>query len=121
MRKRVLIVEDDSMIADVLSDILETMDLESSWASRGTEALALIESMDFDLAILDLELPGRPGTEVAKEIKALLPKIKIIFSTGFSDLEEDIDTSDKNFLCVVRKPFEIVEIKAAIEKGLANH
>jgi DNA-binding response OmpR family regulator len=121
MKGRVLIVEDDTMIADVLADILETMDLESRWASKGIDAEAAVKKENFDLVILDLELPGIPGTEVARRLRNIIPDIKIIYSTGFSDLEDDIDRDHESFINVIRKPFEIAEIKAAVEKGLRKH
>lgn len=121
--KIILIVEDDPMIADALSDIVTVLGYTSVWAGTGDDALQLLEVYDdpFDLAILDLELPGLSGTETAKKLKELIPDIKIIFSTGYSDQEDNIDTNDPNVFGIIRKPFELDDIKAAIEKVLPCH
>lgn len=118
---RVLIVEDDSMIADVLGDIITSFGYETVWVSNGKDAINLVETQAFSVAVIDLELPEMPGTEVAKRLKRLIPQLKYIFSTGYSEQEDHIDPNDPGFYGVIRKPFEIIDIQAAIENALSNH
>lgn len=117
--KSILVIEDDPMIAEVMNDIFTFMGYGSEWVTNGQDALELIEKKSFDLIIMDLELPKIPGSRLAEEIKKIRPDVRILFSTGYSEQEEHIDIDDPNCYGIIRKPFEIVDIKAAIEKALA--
>lgn len=116
--KKILIIEDDPMIAEVMKDIFSLMGYGSDWVTNGNDALDLITEKVFDLVILDLELPKIPGSLLAKEIKKIKPDARFLFSTGYSEQEEHIDIDDPNCFGIIRKPFEIMDIKAAIEKAL---
>lgn len=114
---KILIVDDDAMVAEALSDILTTLGHEARSVNRGDEALSAIEAATPELVILDLELPGMPGTAVAGLISERYAGIGIIYSSGFSEQEGHIDRMAPCFRGFIRKPFEISDIKAAIEKA----
>ena len=118
---KILIVEDDTMIAEVLGDIVASMSMTSFWASRGSEALEFVRQDSFDLVIMDLELPEMPGTEVARALLELDPQLKFVYSTGYSEHEDRIDLSHPTTVAVIKKPYEIADIKAVIEKGVNSH
>jgi DNA-binding response OmpR family regulator len=117
---KILIVEDDPMISDVLRDILITLGHTVICAAYGSDAIDLAGQQTLTLAIIDLELPKMNGLEVAHKIRAIQPDIRIIFSTGYSEQEDNIDTGDTAILGIIRKPFEISDIKAAIDKAVSH-
>ena len=118
--KRILIVEDDPMVADVIGDIVATLGFESMWASSGVDVFDRLEEMEFDLVIMDLELPAMNGFDVACRLKRMDPGVRILFSTGYSDTIDLIDLSDPSYCGIIRKPFDLAGIQTAIEKALAR-
>lgn len=110
----ILIVEDESMIAEALQDILRIMGHSTHWISNGNNIAPVLESEQFPLVIVDLELPGKPGLEVAKEILAGYPDTNIIFSTGFSDQVDALDQLQQHSYQLIHKPFDINDIRNAI-------
>lgn len=117
-KHRILVVEDDEMIAEALTDILDSLGYRFMVASTGPEALERIKDQKIDLAIVDLELPIMPGIEVADKLTKLQPGIRVIFTTGYSDQEEHIDLSVPHYVDVMRKPFEIADLKTSVENAL---
>ncbi len=119
-RKRILIIEDEAMIAEAMRDIIAILGHEVIWFESGLEALAAGVGVSFDLAIIDLELPAMPGLEVAEKIREYHPDIRILFSTGFSEQEEQIDLTQPYVAGIIHKPFEIADLQRAIEKAFSK-
>ncbi|MBX3088888.1 MAG: response regulator, partial [Cryobacterium sp.] len=67
---RVLIVEDERSISEPLAYLLEREGYKTTVAADGTSALSKFDSGEFDLVLLDIMLPGLPGTEVCRRIRA---------------------------------------------------
>lgn len=67
--KRILIVEDDSSIAELERDYLEVAGFEVTLSTDGVEGLRAIQNNEFDLIILDIMLPGLDGLEILKSMK----------------------------------------------------
>lgn len=117
--RRILIVEDDIMVADVVSDIVATLGFESVVVNNGADVFEHFEENEFDLVIMDLELPAMNGFDVARRLKRMNRDVRILFSTGYSDTMDLIDLSDPAFCGMISKPFDIAGIQRAIEKALA--
>jgi CheY-like chemotaxis protein len=99
-RKRVLVVDDELPVRELIGTML--VHLGHSWEAAGNaaEALAKIESTEFDLVLTDLNMPGMNGVELAREIKKRKQETPVILITGgpFQNLSPDIDR-------VLHKPF----------------
>jgi DNA-binding response OmpR family regulator len=79
---QILIVDDEPRLLDSLTVILDANQYEVKTASCGQDALTLLTQNQFDLAILDLHLPDKPGVEIMDDIKAYSPDTLVIFITG---------------------------------------
>jgi PAS domain S-box-containing protein len=113
----ILLVDDEEVILDLLTDILTPMDRRVERAHNGTEALAKIDAASFDIIICDLKMPGMDGKTFYYKIRQSRPDLtkKIIFSTG-DILSEDFRTFCAETRCrVVEKPFLLEDLKKAIE------
>ena len=119
-RRKILIVDDEAMIAEAMNDIISLLGHQVTWFESGTEAVKMAGGRGFDLAVVDLELPGMRGIEVADELARLEPGIRILFVTGFSDQEDLIDYSQGHVSGIIHKPFEMAELQEAVEKALAE-
>ena len=113
-KKRLLIVDDDPQILNMLGDILEDAGYSLSFSANGEEALKKLEEEEFQLVISDVRMPGIDGFELLKAIKERFNSIKVILMTGYTD---DYDISDALILGAddyITKPFNISRVLMAI-------
>ena len=112
--KRILLVEDHSVTAEVLQRILSARGHRVSAASSASAALRLVESEDFDLLICDIGLPDASGLDVVRAARKRDPGIAAIAVTGFGT-EEDIAASKAaGFDAHLTKPINIQRLETAI-------
>ena len=84
---RVLVVDDDALIAMSSVDMLEDLGHIVTEANSGIAALALLEAgNEFDLMITDYSMPGMNGAELGRAARKLLPKLPILVASGYADL-----------------------------------
>jgi two-component system response regulator AtoC len=88
---RVLIVDDESESREVYGDFLRKRGFEVETAADGAEALARLESSDFDVALVDLRMPGMSGTQLIREIRARPHDPSIIVITAYGERAEAVD------------------------------
>lgn len=115
--KKILIVEDDIDISNMLRDLLTINKYEVFCAYSGTEALLLIERTIYDLVLLDLMLPGMSGQQVITHISRYIPVIGI---SAISDIDEKINLLKNGAVDYITKPFDNGELLARIEVQLRN-
>lgn len=111
---RIMIVEDDENISNMLSEVLPRAGYDVMCAYSGTEALLLLEKTRPDLILLDLMLPGLPGEEV-------LPKfagIPVIITSAKADTKSKIDMLTDGAADYITKPFDTGELLARIAARL---
>ncbi len=114
---RILLVEDEKSISEPLAYLLEREGYHVSVASNGRTAIADFDSTDTDLVLLDLMLPGLPGTEVARQIR-LVSSVPIIMLTA-KDSEVDIVVGlELGADDYVTKPYSTRELLARIRAVL---
>ena len=122
MTKSVLIVEDDEAIAETLSEALQQLDYNVAAAvTNGADAIACVQDNVPDIILMDIELIGdMDGVQTTKEILSI-SEVPVVYLTG----RTDNDTLDKvkktNPFGYIVKPFEIIELKVAIELALYKH
>lgn len=109
--KKILVVEDDVSIHEVLEELLEKEDYAVSNAYSGTEALLLLERENFDLILLDLMLPAVSGEEIIRKV----PHIPIIVLSAKISSEDKVDCLVLGASDYITKPFDSKELLARIE------
>ena len=117
-KNKILIVEDDQNLGFVVSDYLESTGFDIELIDDGIKAEAIIRKGDFDLALLDIMLPGVDGYTLAKEITQLWPEKPIIFLTAKSMNEDRIAGLKLGVDDYITKPFQTEELKLRIEAVL---
>jgi diguanylate cyclase (GGDEF)-like protein len=120
MRPRVLLVDDDPDILDVLEITLSEDNYDISKAKDGEEALKVIRSRPFDLIILDHNMPKMTGREVCAEIKKdiLLRHIPVLMVTGKGEVHDKVCGLEAGADDYIVKPFEPKELQARIRMTL---
>ncbi len=119
-KEKVLVVEDEKEIKEILNEMLTSLGYKVSLASNGQEALETLEknNYDFDLIISDIIMPEMDGYELYSKIQSLKPSVKFIFTTGYSDealKELGVKLKKINFL---KKPFTLKELSLKIREVL---
>jgi len=119
-RRRILIVDDEKVIRDLLSTILSKLDYEVAVARNGDEALKQIKQDTFSLVLTDMQMPGIDGLTLAKRIKDHSPETPVIMITG--QRQEDIKKKIKEgpISYVIFKPFRLMDIQRAVRSFLNN-
>ena len=115
---RVLIVDDEKFIRDVLADFLTIEGYNVQTVSDGVEALEQITQSRFDLVISDLKMPRLGGLELIEEVSRVSPKTLTIIMTGFGTVETAIDAMKRGAYDYVLKPFKIEEVIHIIQRGI---
>ena len=116
MGLKVLLVDDEEDIVEVIQDRLEAYGFTVVTAGTGLEALRKLSMERFDGIFLDIKMPEMGGIEALEEIRKKDTKIPIIIITSSSTQEAAIDAIAKGANDYILKPFEWEELKAKIEK-----
>ena len=85
---RVLLVDDEQELVETLAERLSIRGIEARWVTSGDGALELIDREDFDIAVLDVKIPGMNGINLRKMMKDKRPEIKFIFMTGHGSQDD---------------------------------
>jgi len=118
MKPSILIVDDDEVMQQTLSDVLKKKGYEIFSVGSGNGALSIIKKNIIDLVLLDMRLPDVDGLEVLKKIKELDTEILVIIMTAYSDVQTAVSAMKSGAYHYINKPFELEELKLLIEKGL---
>jgi DNA-binding NtrC family response regulator len=114
----VLIVDDDSVMCLTLSDVLKKMSYEVRSAASGTEALEHIKEWRFDVVLLDIRLPDINGLDVLHKIREVDSECFVIVMTAYADVKSAVAAMKAGAYDYVNKPFELDELRLAIEKAM---
>jgi len=120
--KRILIVDDEQIVLDVLQRILNRIGYETCVIESGKEALVTFRAQAFDLVLLDLLMPEMNGFQIAREIKQMKPDQKIIMVTGLGEDAAIHQAGTENILVdnVLSKPFSFEKVKNILEETLGS-
>ncbi len=112
--ERILVVDDDPIIAEVLSQTLGDEGYSITVAARGDEVSRELERQAYDLVMLDLMLPGIHGLQVFQQIRTRFPETDVIIMTGHASLESAMEAVRLGAQEYLTKPFQDLEIVTRI-------
>lgn len=115
LHTRVLLVDDEEEFLSILAQRLEARDLNVSKATRGEDAVQIVDEKDFDVIILDLSMPGMDGLETLKEIKKRHPDAEIIMLTGHGTVQAGVEAMKLGAEDFVEKPVDIKDLMEKIQ------
>lgn len=115
---RVLLVEDDPMIGDVIADSLRDASYAVDWIKDGASALNTLELQHYDVVLLDLGLPGKDGQDVLQALRARRNPVPLIIITARDGLEERLRGLDGGADDFLMKPFDMAELLARMRAVL---
>src|SRR5690348_1406611 len=107
--QRVLVIEDDDRIAKLVARALQNGGFAVERAATGTEGLNVALSNDFDLVMLDLMLPGMPGTTVLDRLVERRPEQRILVLSAVPEIGSRVAVLEAGAADFLGKPFAIAE------------
>ena len=117
---RILVVEDESAVREMLVDLLAGQGHDVVACPDGASALAGLDGPAFDLALVDLSMPGMSGWEVAKGLRAVQPAVPIALVTGWGDQIDFGEARERGIDYLVAKPFNVDDITRLVATVLAR-
>lgn len=111
---KVLIIEDDFMIAESTRTLLEFQQFEVDWVNNGIDGLKKIGQNEFDIVLLDLGLPLMDGMQVLKNIRQQYPNLPVLIISARDQLQNRVDGLNQGADDYLIKPYEFEELLARI-------
>ena len=119
-RERILIVEDEPSVLDLIVQVMEMEGYEVVSARNGHDALALIRETAFDFIICDVKMPDLSGEAFYEEVERGYPRLRrrIAFVTGDTFSSESIEFLDRTGAPYLLKPFNLTDLKKMVAESL---
>jgi len=117
-RTRLLVVDDEEIILNIATDVLESEGYEVVTESNPLNALDRARTESFDFVLTDINMPEMNGLEMVKKILELNSEIGAIFMTGYANLETAKEAIQTGAFDYIMKPFELTELRAAVTKAV---
>lgn len=114
---KLLVVDDESRFAATIASRLRLRGLDVRTAGTGYDALELARKEPFDLALIDLKMPGLDGGQVLAELKSTHPTLEAIILTGHGTLESVVELSNAGAFTCLPKPFELDKLLATLQQA----
>src|SRR5918993_1736099 len=119
-RHRVLVVDDEASIRELLSKTLALAEYDVDTAADATSALDRMRSAGYDLLIADLKMPGMDGLTLIRQAKRIKSDLPVIIITGFSTESSAIEAVNLGVAGYLTKPFPVPQVLAAAARALGE-
>lgn len=115
---KILVIEDDKLMQEALSGVLESIGHNVHCEGDGRAGFENFQQNAYDLVITDLRMAGIDGLGVIREIKAKNPDMPVIMITGYPTVETSVEAIKSGATDFITKPFEISMVEVAIRQAL---
>lgn len=119
-RPRILVVDDEQAVRDLLAKTLTMADYDVDTAPDGPAALDRLRAAEYDLLITDLKMPGMDGLSVIREARRIRQDLAVVIITGYSTEASAIEAINLGVAGYLTKPFRLPRILAAAARALGE-
>jgi excisionase family DNA binding protein len=119
-RPRILVVDDEAAIRELLAKTLALADYDVDVAPEGRTAVERLRGSSYDLLITDLRMPGVDGLSVIREARRFRPDLPVVIITGFSTETSAIEAINLGVAGYLTKPFRVPKVLAVAAKALGE-
>jgi nitrogen regulation protein NR(I) len=116
--KRILVVDDEESIRELLKDFLESKGYEVAIAADGESGLKMLREDKFDLMLMDVMMPGMSGLDVLRETAAEKVEVPVIMMTAYASVQTAVEAMKLGAYDYITKPFVLEDILHAIKRAL---
>lgn len=120
-RERILIVEDDESVREMLEAVLKESGYETQSVVDGPQGIEAAKSTVFHLYMIDLRLPGMSGIDVLREIRKINSDAVCVVLTGFGTVELAVNAMKAGAFDFISKPFQVGLVMAIVKNGIEHH
>jgi two-component system response regulator HydG len=120
MDRRILIIDDDRSLCEVLESELRRREFDVKWFTDPHEALAVFEREDFGLAITDVNMAGMNGVDLCKQLVGRREDMPVIVITAYANMETAIAAIRAGAYDFLTKPFDMDELALTVERALRH-
>lgn len=120
-RDRILIIEDDESVREMLEALLEESGYETHSVVDGPQGIEAAKSTLFHLSLIDLRLPGMGGLDVLREIRKIHSDAVCVVLTGFGTVELAVTAMKAGAFDFISKPFQVDLVLAIVKNGIEHH
>ena len=118
MRKpRLLLVDDEIPFVENLLKLLTRRGYEVSTAHDGDSALRIVQEREFDVVILDQNMPGKDGITVLRELKKKQPHLEVVILTGYGSVDMALKGYEFGIYDYISKPIQLADLEAKIRQA----
>jgi len=118
---KILVVDDQFGVRNLLVSIFQDDNHEVKVASNGEEALLSLISFEPDLIMLDMKMPGMNGIETLEQIRSLNTRVAVIMMTGYADTHDMKRANELGILYYMGKPFDLFELRERVKFWDKHH
>jgi putative nucleotidyltransferase with HDIG domain len=120
LKSRILIVDDEHEITEILSDLL-SVDYDCLQVGSAEDALARLAEGDFQLVISDITMPGMSGLEMLPQVKSNSPNTVVVMISGMQTVESAIGALRLGAFDYLMKPFDLRQVEAVVKRALEHY
>jgi DNA-binding NtrC family response regulator len=121
MHGRILIVDDDASMCELIETDLRRRGLDSCTHGSGNSAFAALQNEDFDVVLADINMPGLNGIDLCDRVVSNRPDVPVIIITAFGSMETAIEAIRAGAYDFVTKPIELDMLALTMERALKHH
>lgn len=118
MKAKLLVIDDDSAILQLLQEIFQDEGMEVLLESDGKSSQRLVAEKHPNVAIIDISLPGKSGLEILSLVKNVDPGLAVIMTSGQSNTQYAIEAMKSGAYDYLTKPFDVKKLKSVVNKAL---
>lgn len=118
--RRMLIVDDEQSVRDVMGQFFWSEGFEVCQAGGGAEALRMVGEKSFDVVVTDLRIPNPDGLEVLRQIKQIQPNTVVLVFTGYPSVETKLRAKELGGDGYLTKPVRLNEMNSLVNQGLMS-
>ncbi len=119
--KRVLVIDDEVFIRELLEEYFSRLDFEVVTAESGDQGIERVSADRFSTALVDLKMPGKDGIETLREIRQIDPNCMIIVMTGYPTIDSSIEALRAGAYDYIIKPFKLSELREVVERAIKEY
>jgi len=120
-KARILVIDDDREVANVLVSYLTRMGYEASAAYLGAEGIERFESGDFQMVITDMKMPDMDGMEVLSTVKSIDKNAVVLVITGYATIDSAVEAIKAGAYDFISKPVDLKALEVIVNRALERH
>lgn len=117
---KVLVIDDKKIIGDLFDFTLGYSGHEIKVINDPNEALEAVKKEPFDIAFIDIVMPGKDGVSVLEQIKKIVPNLPVVMMSGYSVDDKRTRAQELGAVACLKKPFEMDDVRQAVKAALGR-